>query len=209
MPLFDSLFGDARGAARRAQSTIDAQTAAGRGRIEAASMVLDDRAQAMAADQRGIADAFRALADQPSALERSATAQASRARSQGAARQAALAGGPLNAQRLQIAEMQGLAQAQALMAERSQRLQAQFQYNQAIGDALMKAGQASQSGAAARLGALAEFEQSALNAQAQAAMARAQAESGPSAMGRFLGGAATAAFGIAAQGGFGDPFGVK
>lgn len=208
MGVFENLFGDARGAAARAQATIGADVRASRARIEEAADVVDDRAQASAAEMRGIAKAFRALGDEPSALQRQAVQQASRSQTQGAARQAALSGGPLNANRLQMSELEATSMAQALLAERSQRIQSKIAVNQAIGQQLLMAGKTSQSGAAARLESLSAFEQAALQAQSAAAMARAQAEGQPSAFGRFLGGAATAAFGIASAGGFGNPFGV-
>lgn len=188
MGIFDQLFGDPRGAAARAEATVGRLTRAGEAKIEAASMVVDDRARAASAEQRGIADAFRALADQPSSMERQSIQQAARTRTQGAARQAALSGGPLNASRLNLGELEGATVAQGLLAQHTAEMQAQMQLNQAIGRQLQIAGEFSQAGAAARLQSLTEFQSSALSAQTQAAMMRAQAESQAGPLGKLVGG---------------------
>ena len=207
MGLFDSLFGDPHGAAQRAQSTIEGATQAGRGRIEDAGQQAIDTGEANAAPLRALADQLTRQT-QPSALETQSAVRSARQGAQGALRQQSAAGGMSNAQRVQAAELVASAQAQGLLAERAARLQRQTQLNGLIAQQLQAAGQFTQAGVSANLSALASFEQGALNATSQAALARAQAESQASPFGKFLASAAATAGTIAGAGGFGNPFGV-
>ena len=199
MGLFDSLFGDARGAARAAESRVGALTAGARGRVDEAATLVDERAQASAGESRELAAAFRALADQSPTLERQSAQRSGRGQAQAEQARQGLIGRSGG-----LGEVVSLAQVQSLMAERSSRIQRQIGLNQAIAAQLAQAGQVSQAGAAARLQSITAFEQNALQAQTQLAMLRAQAEGQPSALGRFAGGALTA---LAGRGVFDGLFG--
>jgi hypothetical protein len=194
MSLFGSLFGDPRGAARGFERSTEANISKSRAGVEDAANLLDERAQASAGEQRALAQAFQALSRQGGSLERQSAQRGAREQAQGAARQAGSAAGPSNAQRLQLGEMVAMSQTQALLAERSQRIQRQIAVHQAIGGQLAQAGQFSQAGAAGKLQAISQFESMALQARQAAAQFRAQSDSAPSPLGRMVSAAGSQAF---------------